>query len=422
MSADGPMAWTDEGAWAGTRRPIGTATGLDPALYTDPAVHDLELDLVFGRSWVCVALTSELVRPGTVLARSIGARSIIVTRDAAGDVRSFVNSCRHRGTELVDADCTVRGTIRCPYHRWGYGLDGSLVSTPRFEADARAAADAGELGLVPVRTATWGCLVFACLDPRTAPLETWLGDLPARMAGYRLDEWSAADGTDVEIAANWKLISENFQEYYHLAWVHPSLAGVSRVDDHYRYQGPGMYCGQTTTPVSDGDGSTWLGMPPMTGLDDSDVASGRFVAIFPNVLLSVLPNHAFVMRLVPDGAGRTNEHCTWLVPPTRGDQLAADDLTTTDGFAAIRRFWLEVNDEDIDIVQRSQRGLATGTVPPGPLVARFEEPLHRFHNMLADHFTRSDPAEISVPLGDGPGADEALGGRRNPLPPAVDRA
>ena len=52
------------------------------------------------------------------------------------------------------------------------------------------------------------------------------------------------------MAANWKLITENFQEYYHLAWVHPELARVSRVRDHYRYQGPGLYCGQTTTPVS----------------------------------------------------------------------------------------------------------------------------------------------------------------------------
>ena len=413
------MSWTDERAWAATRRPIGRATGLTPALYTDPDAHELELELVYGRSWVCVALTSELAEPGTVLARQVGARSIAVTSDVHGDIRSFVNACRHRGTELIAADCRVRGTIRCPYHRWGYGLDGALVSTPRFTDEALAAADAGELGLVPVRTATWGCLVFACLDPRTPPLETWLGDLPERMSGYRLGDWTIADDTDVEIAANWKLISENFQEYYHLPWIHPSLAGVSRVEDHYRYQGPGMYCGQTTTPVSDDDGSTWLGLPPMAGLDESDVASGRFVAIFPNVLLSVLPNHAFVMRLTPAGAGVTHEHCTWLVPPAT--DATHDRAEATEGFSAVRRFWLEVNGEDIAIVQRSQRGLTTGAVPPGPLVARFEEPLHRFHNMLADHFTSAAPADIAVPPGDPPGADEALGGRPNPRPPAVDR-
>jgi hypothetical protein len=42
-----------------------------------------------------------------------------------------------------------------------------------------------------------------------------------------------------------------------------------------------------------GDGrDDWSTMPPAPGLDESDSVSGRFVAIFPNVLLSVLPNHA----------------------------------------------------------------------------------------------------------------------------------
>ncbi len=231
----------------------------------------------------------------------------------------------------------------------------------------------------------------------------------------------------MEIAANWKLITENFQEYYHLPWVHPGLATVSRVDDHYRYQGSGMYCGQTTTPVTDGDGSTWLGLPPKRGLDDSDGVSGRHIAIFPNVVLSILPNHVFVMRLQPDGPGRTIESCTWLLPepldpPTRRESTGRpDQADRVDGFAALRRFWLEVNGEDIDIVERSQRGLATAVERAGPLVARFEEPLHRFHNILADHFVADRPLADAIPPGDRPGADEALGGRPNPHPAAVDR-
>ena len=76
-----------------------------------------------------------------------------------------------------------------------------------------------------------------------------------------------------------------------------------------------MYVGQTTTPVSGEQRDDWLAMPAAEGLDHSDAVSGRFVAIFPNVLLSVLPNHAFVIRLVPGGPGRTTEECTWLVPP-----------------------------------------------------------------------------------------------------------
>ncbi|NIR36241.1 MAG: hypothetical protein GWO22_09605 [Actinobacteria bacterium] len=83
----------------------------------------------------------------------------------------------------------MAGTIRCPYHRWGYGLDGSLVATPWFDEVPRDDFDPADHGLVPVRVDTWGVLLFACLDPATPALADWLGDLPERMAGYGFDEW-----------------------------------------------------------------------------------------------------------------------------------------------------------------------------------------------------------------------------------------
>lgn len=420
-----PIDLTSPAAWVGVRAPVAEATGLDPVLYTDPEVHRLELERVFERSWICIGLAAEARTPGTVLVRTVGRRSILVTVDADGARHGHLNSCRHRGTELASADCTVRGTIRCPYHRWGYALDGSLISTPSFDQTTRASFERDAFGLAPVRVAAAAGLLFACLDPNTPSLDVWLGDLPDRLAGYDLDRWAAADSVTVEIAANWKLISENFQEYYHLPWVHPQLATVSRVDDHYRYQGPGMYCGQTTTPVSDGDGSTWLSLPPKRGLDGSDAVSGRHIAIFPNVIVSILPNHAFVARLAPDGPGRTVETCVWLLPPDAesfagGHQCIGDGQDPTAraaSIATVRDFWLDVNGEDIAIVERSQRGLTAG-VPPGPLVPRFEEPLNRFHRMLAELFIAERPLAAGVPPGDEPGSDERLGGRANPNPPA----
>ncbi len=410
MADAGP--WTSDAAWAGTRAPIGRATGLDPRAYTDDGFFAVERQLVFERGWVCVGLAADVAEPGRLIVRALGSRSIVITRSADdGVVRGFLNSCRHRGTELADGDCDIGSTIRCPYHRWGYATDGRLIATPRFEDVPRDGFDPADHGLVPVRVDVWGCLLFACLDPAAPSLTDWLGDLPDRMGGYRLDGWVPRETQRIEIAANWKLISENFQEYYHLTWVHPELAKVSRVADHYRYQGPGMYCGQTTTPVSGDDRDDWLRMPPAGGLDDSDGCSGRFVAIFPNVLLSVLPNHAFVMRLDPAGAGTTAETCTWLLPPSTGP-LGDED------FAPTRTFWLDVNGEDIAIVERGQRGLERGAVPAGPLSPRFEEPLHRFHNMLADHLTLGSLADLGVPRGDGP--DDRYGTAVNPTPPAIE--
>lgn len=394
---------TSSQAWAGTMADLRAASCLHPALYTDPVVHDTELDRVFHRAWVCVALTDELRTPGTVLVRTVGARSVLVTVDADHRPHGFINACRHRGTELAAGDCTVRSAIRCPYHRWGYALDGRLVSTPGVGPDDDQRLERDELGLLPVRVDTWGCLVFACLHPATPPLPDWLGDLPQRLAGYQLDTWTRRETQEVDIAANWKLITENFQECYHLPWVHPSLATVSRVDDHYPFQGSGMYCGQTTTPVSDADGDTWLRLPPKEGLDPDDAISGRHIAIFPNVMMSILPNHLFVMRLEPRGPDGTRETCTWLLP----DRPAGGIEGVSAAFASTRDFWVEVNAQDIDIVERSQRGLTRGAVHPGPLVARFEQPLHRFHRMLADLCTADDPSAITIPVGSDGSCDAA---------------
>lgn len=408
-----PGPWTTDGFWTGTRAPLGAATGLDPRAYTSAEFFADEQRTVFGRAWVVVADAPDVATPGRLLVRRVGERSIIITRGADGVLRGFVNSCRHRGTELAETDCDIAGTIRCPYHRWGYGLDGSLVATPFFDELPRDDFDPAAHGLIPVRVDTWGVLVFVCLDPETPPLSEWLGDLPERMAGYGFDEWRVQETRTLEIDANWKLISENFQEYYHLTWVHPELAKVSRVEDHYRYQGPGMYCGQTTSPVSGDDRDDWLVLPPAAGLDASDAVSGRFVALFPNVLLAVLPNHVLVLRLDPVAPGRTIEQCTFFLPPST-PAVGEDDM------AATRTFWFEVNDEDVDIVERGQRGLARGAVPAGPLAPRFEEPLHRFHRMLADCMTLPSLAAMTVPGGDDGSAAARLGTAPNPHPPLID--
>jgi len=397
-------SWTTEAAWAGTRKSLSHASGLPAECYTDPTFFALEQQLVFSTSWVPIAIADQVTH-GRMLVRQLGNKSVVLTRNANDELRGFLNSCRHRGTELAESDCDIGSVIRCPYHRWGYDLDGTLVATPRFGDAGVDDFDPADFPLHQVRVAQWGVLVFGCLDPTTMPLQEWIGDLAERTGAYQLEQWRTVETQDLTINANWKLISENFQEYYHLTWVHPELSKVSRVDDHYRYQGPGLYCGQTTTPVSSDDRNDWTAMPPAVGLTESDAQSGRFLAIFPNVLLSLLPNHVFVMMLQPVAPGRTVETCTFLLPPSTPDVPEED-------FAATRFFWLDVNAEDIDIVERGQRGLTGGGFTPGRLSPRFEEPLHRFHNMIADRFLGLD----RVPPGDSNDHEPRFGTRANPFP------
>jgi choline monooxygenase len=400
--------FTDERTYRHTRLPVEQASTLIPDAYTSPEFFALEQEKVFATGWIAVACTSDLDRPGACLVAEVAGRSVIVTRNRDGRLRAFHNVCRHRATALLDPDARHVGRhdrIRCPYHGWAYDLDGACLGTPLFEGSdvppgqegifdtsAARAFDRADYGLLEVAVDSWGFLVFVCLDPRAAPLAHQLGDLPSRFADYQLDRWVPRRRRGYQVAANYKLVAENFMEYYHLPWVHPELSRVSKMSDHYRWQGAGMYTGMCTTPISrNTDGGGWDGLAPVAALGEQDVASGRFVWLFPNTALAVLPNHAFLMLNRPVGPARTIEQTVLLAHP---DSESTPDAAA--GLDQLEKFWDLVNRQDLEIVERVQQGIENPAYRGGRMCYRFEEPVHRFQNMVIDRMLDVD----RVPDGD----------------------
>ncbi len=391
-----PAAFTDERLYAHTRLPVESSSTLIPDAYTSPEFFTLEQEKVFATGWVAVGCLQEVDRPGACLVAQVAGRSVIVTRNRGGELRAFHNVCRHRATALLapDAEHVGRGDrIRCPYHAWAYDLDGACLGTPLFDdSDIPAGQEAvfdtssarrfdrADHGLLPVAVDSWGFLVFVTLEPDPAPLVEQLGDLPQRFADYQLERWTPQRRRTYDVAANYKLVAENFMEYYHLPWVHPELSRVSKVSDHHRWQGPGMYTGMCTTPVSrNSDAGGWDGLDPVRSLSGQDADSGRFVWLFPSTALSVLPNHAFVLFTRPVGPDRTVETAVILSHP---DSLARPDSGT--GLDQLEEFWDLVNRQDVEIVERVQEGIQNPAYRGGRMCFRFEEPLHRFQNMVID--------------------------------------
>jgi choline monooxygenase len=242
--------------------------------------------------------------------------------------------------------------------------------------------DKADYGLVPVRVDSWGPLVFVCLDDEAPALAVELGDLPNRLAGYRLEEQTLARRVEYSIDANWKLVAENFMEYYHLPWVHPGLVKVSPLKAHSRWQGTGMYVGFCTSPIaSNTEDGGWQGLPPLSTLGDDDGTSARFVWLFPTVAVNALPNHTFVFLVRPTSAGTTREVAYLLAHPESLDRAGDSAEADVDSLLG---FWDEVNREDIAIVERVQAGLANPAYTGGRMCYRFEEPVHRFQNMVVD--------------------------------------
>ena len=156
-----------------------------------------------------------------------------------------------------------------------------------------------------------------------------------------------------------------------------------------------MYSGICTTPVTSSEGSSWLGLEPVAGLDEEQRVTGYFFIVFPNLIFFLMPSHAFVLLAEPQEQGRTIER-TYLIsaPETVAD--ASDEA-----IAKLKDWWHTINSEDIGIVERVQKGISGSDFPGGPLCYRFEEPVLLHQNMIIDALV----GRRRVPPGDEEGAE-----------------
>ena len=249
------------------------ASGLPAAAYTSEAFFALETERIFSMSWVFAGFAHELARPGDVAPVTVAGQPVLLVRDAKRRIRAFHNVCRHRCLKLVDEPGNVGRTIRCPYHSWTYGLDGALHVAPYFGGrDPRAVPagfDRAEHGLVPVRSETWHDWIFVDLGGTAPPLEDFVAPLIDRLDGFDLTRIQHLATIDFgEVAANWKLLMENFIEPYHVQFVHSTTTEQPLVD-HYTVNEPGcLGCAVDVAATA--------------ARDDTLSADSRFLTLFPN--------------------------------------------------------------------------------------------------------------------------------------------
>ena len=167
-------------------------------------------------------------RPGAWLRVEIAGESLLVVRGKDEQIRGFYNVCRHRGSRICDDEQgEVRTHLRCPYHAWGYALDGTLVTTPMIEKDE---IDRESTSLWPVHVDVWEGFVFVNLsreEPR--PLLEHLADQQddaAGLARFGLADLRIGHITTIEVQANWKIVLENYNECLHCPTIHPELVAV----------------------------------------------------------------------------------------------------------------------------------------------------------------------------------------------------
>jgi len=320
--------------------------------YLSRSVWEAERERIWFRQWVMVGRVHDVPHGGDRMVVDVAGESIVVVRDDLGVLRGFFNVCRHRGAELVDPTGPPCGSfgaaIRCPYHAWTYGLDGALRRAPFLSADQTPA-----VSLHPVAVDTWGGFVFVHLTPDdAAPLREQLGEIPDRVSRYPLADLRRGYSFTYEVAANWKVIAENYNECYHCGPVHPTLcdlvpafrkggSGLDWPDGVPHREGAWTF---TTTGTST--------RSPFPDLDDAERVRHKGELVYPNLMVSLSAEHVAGFRLRPHGPERTTVDCDLLFAP---DAIDDPDFDPTDA----ADLWDPVNREDWAICESVQRGMSS---------------------------------------------------------------
>lgn len=334
----------------------GSPTLLPWPWYSDPAVLRLEQQRVFRSAWHYAGHEGAVANSGDVLPVSAGEVPLVLVRGDDAELRAFVNVCRHRGAILVEEPGRHR-SLRCPYHAWTYGLDGTLRAAPRSEREPGLELEG--LSLAAARVEAWGPLLFVNADLEAPPLARALGELPAlaERCGLDLTTLRFHGRVETRLASNWKLAVENFLECYHCPVAHRDFSELVDVrPDTYRLEAREGLWSQFGVARAGADGC-------------------HFHLVWPSLRVNVFPGLAnlSVGPFLPAGPDHT---CGFL------DYFFGED----EDEVAIREF-LELDDlvgaEDRRLVESVQRGVRSGALEAGFLLPESERLIRSFQARVA---------------------------------------
>ncbi|MGX9855341.1 aromatic ring-hydroxylating oxygenase subunit alpha [Limimaricola variabilis] len=362
---------------------IARANGLPNAHYTDPALFAEEKRSVLFASWSGIGFGKDIPEAGDAKPVDFLGMPLLMVRDRSGAIGVFQNTCRHRGMILVEEPTRIRGAIRCPYHSWCYGLDGSLRTTPHVGGPGQNThdeVDITKLGLFRIRSFVWRDVVFVNIDGQAAAFEEVHAELMARWAEFEQLIFHGGESSSfkLEVRTNWKLAVENYCESYHLPWVHPGLNSYSRLEDHYNIEREGLYSGQGTRVYRQLRDENDARFPDFKGLSAQWNEGAEYVAVYPNVLLGVQRDHAYAIVLQPVDQENTVEHIELYYATPEKQTPELDGLR-----GANARLWKTVFEEDIFVVEGMQRGRRGELFDGGRFSPAMDGPTHNFHKWVA---------------------------------------
>jgi Rieske 2Fe-2S family protein len=347
--------------------------------YVEPAIFAADMDLLAPR-WTFAAHVSEVAQPGDWVTVALGRDSAIVARGDDGRLRAFANVCRHRGSRICTEARGRSGFLTCPYHAWSYALDGGL----RHAREMPAGFDPAAHGLVALPLREIGGLVFVAFAGAPPDLDAAAAALAPMLA---LFDWAAARVAlrrSYRVAANWKLVMENYHECYHCQPAHAEFSrlhalarpnartldatpdactGLADFEDWDAAPGAREVARVMRSHLVPGcatgsrDGRRLA--PPMGEGGRRDDGLVVFAEVgFLSAFLAY-PDHGVIYRFIPRETMMTEMEVIWLVD---GAAEAPRDYDED----ALAWLWDVTSLADKTIIERNQEGVSSRAYAPGP--------------------------------------------------------
>ncbi len=400
---------------------------------------------VWMRTWNVAGMAYHVQEPGDYLTTEIGSESIICVRQDDGSLRAFYNSCPHRGTRITEAEEGAVKHFTCPYHGWEFGRDGITSYAPMAE-DYPQGNPCGNTGLREVRCDVLFGFVWINMDDNAPSLEESLGpDIVREIGSYGMENMVRVLNITADSPCNWKIITDNFNEAYHVQVLHPGL--IPYIEANYKhcqfdllpgghnrgwfpahspsslYEGeeiqeplptilrewglnPQDYKGRDKlanlrTDLQQAKRKLWREKKHLHYENYADYQFTDYIIynIFPNVVITVGPDGVQLLRPRPHPSGDP-QRCLfdhwWMVPeiegrthtpsPAGGPDLPVEDAEHEEimyGEKTLGR----TADEDLSIARMQQKGLSSAGFQPFYLPHQ-ERRVQRFHEVLNDYMEK----------------------------------
>jgi Rieske 2Fe-2S family protein len=303
-------------------------TGPVPKMpYVSPEYFKLERETIFRRVWLFAARVEEFANVGDFVTKNfeVCGVSVLLVKGKDSIIRAFHNVCSHRLAKLVADERGVSRSFTCRYHGWNYGLDGSLRSAP--DADSFYDISFKDCALTAIKLEIWNGFIFVNFAP--TPEQTlleYLGPMSSKLSEHAFQDCPTSAVVSAEVDVNWKAMLDNFQETYHLAFVHRlSVGDRAFAEDNplghplsFEFFGPHRFMGIWGNP--DHKPAKVEGLAASYGGVSGAGASQQTArykeirhknwqldvhGIFPNLLIEVAPTFFYTIEFTPISFTRT---------------------------------------------------------------------------------------------------------------------